>query len=459
MRVTTVRSIGLSHLSYFVSSDGEAFVVDPRRDVDVYLQLSTETKSEIVHIFETHRNEDYVTGSLELQHYVPDAQISHSKETDFKFGDNSLSDGETFNVGKTQVECVYTPGHSEDSMCYLTSDISVGPGPIVCFTGDTLFVNEIGRTDLVDIARHEEMTRKMFHSLHERVLTVGDGVIVHPGHGAGSVCGGDIGDREFSTIGYERINNPSLQMEEEDFVHARLRQSLTLARYFKHCEKLNTVGPPLLADIAAGRTLDPQSFEDLLKKPGHLVIDTRSPDFFVCGHIPKAVSLPLSRMGMLSGWVLNPDDSYLLVLERTEDLEQAMSYLFRIGFDNIVGYLGPGMEGWYEKGKPRSTLPNYTLEGVREQLEKGELTMVDVRQLHEAEKEFVVGSAFAPLTNLTDNMSNLDKNKPTVMMCPHGTRATTAASLLRRAGFKQAGVALEGIEGWKNRGYPVRSGK
>ncbi|UCH05788.1 MAG: MBL fold metallo-hydrolase, partial [Candidatus Thorarchaeota archaeon] len=235
MRVKTVRSTGLSHLSYFVSSDGEAFVIDPRRDVDVYLQLSTETKSEIVHIFETHRNEDYVTGSLELQHYVPDAQISHSKETDFKFGDNSLSDGETFNVGKTQVECVYTPGHTEDSMSYLVADMSVGSSPFAFFTGDTLFVNEVGRTDLVDIAKHEEMTRKMFQSLHEKVLPVGDGVVVFPGHGPGSVCGGNIGERDFSTIGYERANNPWLQMEEEDFVHARLRQSLTLSPYFMHC--------------------------------------------------------------------------------------------------------------------------------------------------------------------------------------------------------------------------------
>jgi hydroxyacylglutathione hydrolase len=459
MRVTTVRSEGLSHLSYFVSSDGEAFVVDPRRDVDVYLQLSTETKSEIMHIFETHRNEDYVTGSLELQHHVPNAQINHSKETDFKFGDNSLSDGETFNVGKTRVESVYTPGHTEDSMSYLIADMSVGPSPFAFFTGDTLFVGEIGRTDLVDISKHEDMTRLIFHSLHEKILPVSDGVVVYPGHGAGSVCGGSIGERDFTTIGYERANNPWLQMEEEDFVHARLRQSLTLFPYFMHCRKLNTVGPPLMSDLAPPRSLDPESFEDLLKKPGHLVVDGRPPDFFVCGHIPGAISIPLSHMGSSAAWVLNPDDFFLLVLERVEDLEMARNYLHRVGFDGIVGYLGSGMEGWYEKGKPRSVLQTYTLETVKEKLGKGDMTMVDVRQLHEAEEEFIVGSAFAPLTHLTENMPKFDKNKPTVMMCPRGSRATIAASLLKRAGFKQAGVALEGIEGWKNRGYAVRSGK
>jgi hydroxyacylglutathione hydrolase len=433
-------------------------VIDPRRDVDAYLALSSQMKSEIVHVFETHRNEDYVTGSVELQHHVPDAQINHSKETDFKYGDNSLSDGDTFDVGKMRVECVHTPGHTNDSMSYLLADMSVGPSPIAFFTGDTLFVNAIGRTDLVDITKHEELARKIFHSLHEKVLPVGDGVVVYPGHGAGSVCGGDIREREFSTIGYERANNHWLQMEEEDFVNARLRESLTLAPYFKHCEKLNTLGPPLMADIAAPRSLDPDSFEEMLKKPGYLAVDTRSPDFFVCGHIPNAISVPLSRMGMYTGWVLNPDDSYLLVLERTEDLEQAMNYLFRIGFDNIAGYLGAGMDGWYEKGKPRSVLQTYSLETVKEQLDNSEMTMVDVRQLHEAEKEFIVGSAFAPLTHLTDNMSKFDKNKPSVMMCPRGMRGTTAASILKRAGFKHVGVALEGIDGWKNRGYPVRAG-
>lgn len=459
MRVTTIRSIGLSHLSYFVSSEGKAFVVDPRRDVDAYLQLSTEMKSEIVHIFETHRNEDLVTGSLELQQYAPDAQISHSKETHFKFGDNSLSDGETFNVGNTQVECVYTPGHTEDSMSYVVADTSVGPSPFAVFTGDTLFVNEIGRTDLVDIARHEEMTRNIFHSLHEKILPVGDGVVVFPAHGPGSVCGGDIGERDFTTIGYERANNPWLQMEEEDFVHARLRQSLTLSPYFMHCRKLNTVGPPLLSELTPPRSLDPDSFEDVLKKPGHIVVDARSPDFFVCGHIPGAISIPLSGMGKSAAWVLNPDDFFLLVLERVEDIELAMNYLCRFGIDNIIGYLGSGMDGWYERGKRRSVLQTYTLESVKEAFDNGEITVVDVRQLNEAEEEFIVGSAFAPLTHLSENMSKFDRNKPTVMMCPHGTRATTAASILKRAGYKHAGVALEGIEGWKNRGFPLRLGK
>jgi hydroxyacylglutathione hydrolase len=442
-----------------VSSDGQAFVVDPRRDVDVYLKLSTESKSEIVHIFETHRNEDYVTGSLELQHHVPDAQISHSKETDFKFGDNSLSDGETFNIGKTQVECVYTPGHTEDSMSYLVADMSVGTSPFAFFTGDTLFVNEIGRTDLLDATRHEDMTRKIFHSLHERILPVGDGVVVFPAHGAGSVCGGEIGEREFSTIGYERANNPWLQMEEEDFVHARLRQSLTLSPYFMHCRKLNSIGPPLVSNLDPPRNLDPGAFEEVLKKPGHVTVDTRSPDFFVCGHIPGAISVPLSSMGRSAAWVLNPDDCLLLVLERPEDLELAMNYLLRIGFDNIVGYLGAGMDGWYEKGKRRSLLQTYALDVVRGKLDKGEMTVIDVRQLHEAEEEFIVGSAFAPLTNLSENMSKFDKNKPMVTMCPRGARATTAASIFKRAGFSNVGVALEGIEGWKDKGYPVRLGK
>ncbi len=207
VRITTIRSEGLAALSYFVSSENEAMVIDPRRDALVYHNLSIESESKITHIFETHRNEDYVTGSLELQSHVPDAEIGHSKATKFGYGELNLADGEIFQIGKMKVTCLNTPGHTDDSMCYVVADTSVGPDPIVAFTGDTLFVSEVGRTDLVDIRKHSEMSKKLYASLHDKVLTLGDGVIIRPGHGAGSVCGGAIGDREFSTIGFEKANN------------------------------------------------------------------------------------------------------------------------------------------------------------------------------------------------------------------------------------------------------------
>ncbi|MFW9802569.1 MAG: rhodanese-like domain-containing protein [Candidatus Thorarchaeota archaeon] len=457
MRITPVRSEGLAHLSYFVSSDGEAMVVDPRRDVDVYLDLADKSQSRLTHIFETHRNEDYVIGSIEIQYHVPNVEICHSKETGFKYGDHSLAHEDSFRVGSMKVTCLQTPGHTNDSMCYLLSDMSIGSSPIVIFTGDTLFVGEVGRTDLVDKSKHEEMSRKLHSSLHDVLFQFNDGILVYPGHGAGSVCGGDIGKREFSTIGYERMNNKWLSLNEEEFVERKLRQSLTYSDYFKHCERLNTMGPPLVAELPLPRYLDPDAYERLLEEPGHVVVDTRSPDFFVCGHIPGAISAPLREMGQFAGWVLEPDWKFLLVLERSEDLQLARSLLLRIGFDDVIGYLGSGMEGWYERGKPRSTIGTIDLEVLKDVFETGALEMIDVRQPHEQEKEYIGGSKFVPLTDVNKESISIDREQAVVTMCPGGVRATSAASLLKRSGHENISVALDGIKGWKKKGYPIKT--
>jgi hydroxyacylglutathione hydrolase len=432
-------------------------VVDPRRDIDIYLKLASQSQSKITHIFETHRNEDYVIGSLEIQYQIPQVEICHSKETDFKYGDHSLAHQDSFRVGAMKVTCFHTPGHTNDSMCYLLSDMSVSPSPLVIFTGDTLFVGEVGRTDLVDKKKHEEMSRKLYASLHEKILPLGDGILVYPGHGAGSVCGGNIGKREFSTIGYERLNNKWLSLDEGDFVQGKMSQSLTYSDYFKHCERLNTIGPPLVADLRTPRSLDPETFDKLLAEPDTVAVDTRSPDFFVCGHIPGAVSAPLSDMGQFAGWILEPDWNFLLVIERSGDLELARNYLLRIGFDNIIGYLSSGMEGWYEKGKPRSTIRTIDLEVLKDVFETGTLEMIDVRQPHEQEKEYIGGSKFIPLTDVGKYSADIDSEQAIVTMCPGGVRATSAASLLRRAGHENISVALDGIRGWKKKGYPIKT--
>jgi hydroxyacylglutathione hydrolase len=457
MRITTVRSEGLAQLSYFVSSEGEAMVIDPRRDVDVYLKLAAESHSQISHVFETHRNEDYVVGSLEIKYHVPSVQIAHSKETGFKYGDISIAHHESFRIGDMQVTCLHTPGHTDDSICYLVADTSVGPTPLLVFTGDTLFVGEVGRTDLVDIKKKEVMSRKLYNSLKEEILPLEDGIVIHPGHGAGSVCGGDIGKRDFSTLGYERTNNPWLSLEEEDFVQLKLDQKLTLSDYFKHCENLNTVGPPIVATLPMPCALDPNAFEALLEKPGHVVVDTRAPDFFVCGHIPGAINTPLKEMGQFVGWVLDPEDNYLLVLERAEDLEQARNYLLRVGFDTAVAYLATGMDGWYEAGKPRGILNTISLADLKLGLESGQIDMIDVRQPHEREKEFIEKSIFLPLTDIEREEGSIDKSRQKVTMCPGGVRATVAASILKREGHENVSVALDGIKAWKKSGYPIRA--
>jgi len=455
MRITTIRSEGLAALSYFVSSENEAMVIDPRRDALVYHNLAIESESKISHIFETHRNEDYVTGSLELQSYAPKAEIGHSKETRFGYGDIDLSDDASFKIGKMAVTCLHTPGHTDDCMCYVVADTTVSSDPIVAFTGDTLFVNEVGRTDLVDINKHSQMSKKLFNSLHEKVLPLGDDVIIHPGHGAGSVCGGAIGDREFSTIGYERKNNIWLSMDEAEFVRSKLNQRLTRAPYFKRCEKLNTDGPQLLCSIETLTEIGVPDFKKLLKEENHQAIDTRPTNHFLEKYIPGTISLSLPNMGLLSAWSLNSDSSISIILEHKNDLEEAWSYLVRVGLDNIIGFLKGGLSGWSAQLLEFQTIPQISLESLQERITDDTINVVDVREPYEFEDEHIPNSQNIPLTQIGTGKIDEFKGGTTAIMCPSGYRSTTAASLFRRAGFNDVVVPVEGLKGWRQKGYPL----
>jgi hydroxyacylglutathione hydrolase len=455
MKITTIRSEGIAALSYLVSSEGYGVVIDPRRDASIYHELAAREDVEIVYIFETHRNEDYVIGSLELQSLVPTAEVGHSNATNFQYGEHSLADGETFKIGKMQITCCSTPGHTDDSMCYVLSDQSVGSDPIVAFTGDTLFVNEVGRTDLVDKKKHALMSKKLFDSLHEKVLPLGDGVIIHPGHGAGSVCGGAIGDREFSTIGFERSNNIWLTMNEEDFIDSKIKQELTLAPYFKHCESLNTKGPPILSAGTAPQQLDVVSFERLLSEPSHFALDTRPPVEFMKQHVPGTISMSLGNMGLIAGWALRPHHSFSLILRDRSDLGDAWSYLVRVGFDNVIGFLENGIASWIDNGRGTKTIRSISIDTLKTENNEGKLQIIDVREPHEFKLEHIKGSISSPLTQLMDKEPSLKIDMPVVTLCPSGFRSATAASILMRNAAINVSVLLDGFKSWKAQGLPT----
>lgn len=455
MRITIIRSEGLAALSYFVSSEDEAMVIDPRRDALVYHNLATKSDTRITQIFETHRNEDYVIGSLELQSHVPDAEIGHSKATKFGYGENNLADGETFQIGNMKVTCLNTPGHTDDSMCYVVADTSVGLEPIVVFTGDTLFVNEVGRTDLVDIKKHSQMSKKLYSSLHDKVLTLGDGIIIHPGHSAGSVCGGAIVDREFSTIGFEKANNVWLAMDEDEFVKTKVNQRLTLSSYFKRCEKLNTDGPPLLSSLKPIEELEINEFEKLLAHSNHRTIDTRSNTEFLNSHIPRTISMNLNNIGLLAGWALRSDQTFSFILNDNSELELARSSLLRVGLDNIVGYLKNGFLEWSKSGRAVDSISSISIEELKTSLDNSTLSIIDVREPHEFDKSRITGSKSSPLTRLEEEVSNIDESNTIATICPSGFRSTTAASIMKRNGINNVVVALSGIKGWVGQGFPV----
>jgi len=456
MRIRTIKSEGLAALSYFVSSGREAMVIDPRRDAEIFKHLAEEEDVEITHIFETHRNEDYVSGSLELKALVPEARIGHSNLTNFQYGDDSIADGETFTIGKMSISCIQTPGHTDDSICYVVADLKVGPDPIVSFTGDTLFVNEVGRTDLVDLKKHEEMSRKLYHSLHQKLLPLGDGVIIHPGHGAGSVCGKNIGNREFSTIGFEKANNIWIGMSETEFVESKVRQNLTRALYFKHCEHLNTIGPPLIADLPEPQELDIESFSKLLEDDGHRAIDTRPSAEFLKRHIPRSISIKIKSMGWLAGWALRPEQTFSIILRNdVDDLVLAQAMLRRIGFDNILGFLRNGVSQWSASGRETDSIEVLSLDEFSVKQARREVFVIDVREPHEYDKERIEDSISSPMTRLDEKAKDFTAIGPIVTLCPVGNRGTTAASILKHKGVDDVAVSLDGLKTWKAFDYPL----
>jgi hydroxyacylglutathione hydrolase len=310
---------------------------------------------------------------------------------------------------------------------------------------------------LVDIKKHEEMSRKLYRSLYEKILPFSDGVIIHPGHGAGSVCGGSIGSRDFSTLGYERKNNVWLDMDEEDFVQGKLRQNLTRAPYFKRCEKMNTNGPPLLPDPSELVWFDVDGLDSISNEPDVELLDTRLAPEFVKSHIPGSISLDIENMGLYAGWVLEEKTRFVFILGAPDEIDEASGMLYRVGLDNVVGALNGSLDDWKKVGKLVDSLPVYPLKEIRENLVNGQIQLVDVRQPHEAEVSHIEYSNFVPLTTIAEDMYKFEKDAKVAAICPVGVRSTTGASLMRRKGFKNAGITEEGLKVWKQKGYPISS--
>ncbi|MBN1461034.1 MAG: MBL fold metallo-hydrolase, partial [Armatimonadetes bacterium] len=243
MFIERVHSPGLAHISYFVGGHDKAAVIDPRRDVEVYVELARQHGLRITHIFETHRNEDYVIGSRELAEITP-AKIYHGDQLPFEYG-VAVSEGDGFDLDGLRLGVLETPGHTHESICVTLADLSSSEEPVGVFTGDVLFVGDVGRTDFI-----EDGAELLHKSLFEKLLPLGDHVIFHPAHGAGSVCGGHLSAREFSTIGYERRHNPALQhIEQRDFIDFKQAEQHYVPPYFRRMEQQNLAGPDLLGGL------------------------------------------------------------------------------------------------------------------------------------------------------------------------------------------------------------------
>ena len=446
MLLERIESERLAHYSYLIGDQKEALVVDPRRDCEIYVEHAYDQGMAIKYILETHRNEDYVIGSLELAKRT-EAEVWHAdSQLDYQYG-LAVDDTQTWSVGRLELEAIHSPGHTPGSMSYLLRD--PGGEPWTVFTGDSLFAGDVGRVDLLGMERAEEMASELYETLFGKLLTLGDGVIVCPAHGAGSVCGTAISERLWTTIGLEKKLNPRLQFSRQTEFVGEVAKELERPPYFGRMEKWNVEGPPILGSLPAPRPLEPGEFS--LQAEEAMVVDVRMELGFASAHVPRALSIWLGGLASFAGWFL-PYDLPLLLVSEEENPQQATSCLVREGFDDLRGYLSGGMLAWHTAGLESSSVNTVTVQQLCHLLDEGdEPSILDVRSEGElGSSGRIPGAQHIHVTQLPGRLNEVPGDRRVYIFCGSGLRSMMAASLLQRAGWGNLVVVLGGLAGWNS---------
>ena len=444
---------GIALVSYMVGDDsaGVAAVIDPRADVDVYLKLAQKNGVVITHVFETHIHADFVSGARTLAEQAGAKGVFASVEGDaeYQFEVNPIRDGDEFVIGETVITVRHTPGHTPEHVAYEVREKDKD-APWGVFSGDSLFVASAGRPDLLG-AGAEELASQLYDTLFDYYASLAPGVLLFPGHGAGSPCGADIGDRMESSIGYEMEHNPYYQIKDRKaFVQHALDSAPPEPTYYKRMKRVNAGEEDIGTSQPVALTLE--TFRDLMD--GHLLIDTRDVMAFGGAHIPGAMHIGASPMLTIwAGWLVKPDDKLLLVLDDDKQIEQMSALFLRAGFTGIAGYLAGGMSTWNKQGLPVERVGQMSAREVHEQ----SLQIVDVRTPEEWANGHVPGAKHLFLGKFDHAADKLDTDKPTVTYCASGYRASIGASLLKRQGIKDVRVMAGSWSAWTSQDLPVES--
>jgi hydroxyacylglutathione hydrolase len=440
----------LSEAAYYLESEGEAAIIDPLRDIDTYVELARERNATIKYIFETHFHADFVSGHLDLQKATA-APIVFGPNTETSFPIHLAKDGEKFRLGNLTIEVLHTPGHTLESTCYLLRDENNTPHAI--FTGDTLFVGDVGRPDLSSGNMDKnDLASLLYDSLQNKIIPLPDEVLVYPAHGAGSSCGKNLGPETVSTIGEQKQANYALQPQtREEFVKA-VTEGLTVPpQYFHINARINKEGYDSLDKIMAkGLTpLSIETFTELIKQDEVTLLDTRKATDFTREFIPNSISIGLEgRFAEWAGSLLPFDKPIVLVTEDGKE-EETVIRLARVGFSDIRGYLGGGVAAWKKAALPIDMIIDIEADELAMDMPYDKhLVVLDVRQETEFADGHVKGAINLPLHELTDpgSMANFDETHNLYIHCGSGYRSVTAASLMKRQGIHNLRNVLGG---WK----------
>lgn len=458
MHIEQIYTGCLAQGAYYIESDGEAAIIDPLREVEPYIKRAAKDGASIRYVLETHFHADFVSGHLDLARKTG-ATIVYGPTAKPDFEAHIANDGEILKLGKLNIKVLHTPGHTMESTCYLLSDEQ---GKERClFSGDTLFIGDVGRPDLaqkiVATLTQDKLASYLYESLHDKILPLHDDIIVYPAHGAGSACGKNMSKETSDTLGHQKAVNYALQpMSKEDFIRKVTDGLLPPPAYFPANVLMNIHGYDSLDKVLNRglNILSPETFESAANETGALILDTRDPQTFVKGFIPNSINIGID--GNFAPWAgaLIPDirQKILLVTDAGRE-EEVITRLARVGYDHTVGYLDGGIAAWLKAGKEIDTIESIPVDelALRMATNSG-LNILDVRQQNEYVAEHIPGSENMPLDYINDHLSELDKNKTYYVHCAGGYRSVIFNSILRARGYRNLIDIQGGFKAMKESG-------
>jgi len=444
----------LAHASYMIGSEGEAAVIDPQRDVDLYLEAAEEKGLKIRHVFETHLHADFVSGHKELAARTG-AKIYIGAQAHAGFPHTPLRDGSEVRMGRVRIAVLETPGHTPESISLMVTDEEKSSEPWGVLTGDTLFIGDVGRPDLSPQHTPQQLAGLLYDSLHQKLLRLPDATLVYPAHGAGSLCGRSMRAERSSTIGTERLTNYALQISSRDEFVRQLTANLPARPgYFLKDAEINRSGAAALTDRPALPAFTVAEVQSLLDQKAN-VVDVRPPEQFAAGHIPGSINIALS--GQFASWagaILGLDAKPALVAETDAQIEEATLRLARVGIEDVRGYLAGGLAAWQKAGHALTSTAQMSAQELNQKLREGSVRVLDVRRDGEWQAGHIAQAQSRALDTFPQGLPALDGGPPVAVHCKSGYRSMIACSLLERAGYRNVINVVGGFDAWHAAGLP-----
>ena len=459
MRFEQILAEGIAQCSYLLgdTGSGTAAVVDPRPDCEIYIERAKALGLTITHVFETHIHADFLSGARELVARLdgaPELCVSVEGGAEYDFAHRGIRDGDRFDFGALTLEVRHTPGHTPEHVSFLLYE-NGNEDPWSVLSGDSFFVDSVGRPDLLGDDKTEELTEALFRTTQDFYMKLPDGVIVYPCHGAGSACGPDIGDRMSTTIAYEKAHNKYVQITDlEDFKQEMTNDAPPVPTHYPRLKKVNAAGPDVMHGLPRCIGKTPDAFEARRSDGGVQLVDVRDMLAFGGGFISGAINIGLQpELSVWAGWLLDPETPIALVTENDAQADEAVQMLWRVGFTHFAGYLAGGIGAWRQGGRPLEHIHQMTVHELR----NADVRPLDVRKDEEWQGGRIPDAHHLFLGTLDDGLDELHPETPYATYCQSGFRASIAASLLHRKGFKQVCNVPGSFGAWQAQGFDIET--